>query len=148
MCFYHHGIFLLFFLHLLPPPLSPSVRVICPALIHPSLFNTHWQHWKDLFFYVPSISLPPSLSSGYSHSMFSCQLCKKDKFPAETLAWTGTHSWCSPQNPKVFPLFSADTEIITCRSLFIWASGSKFKCFLNVNHEHSLVTVLVSCLNI
>lgn len=113
-----------------------------PALIQHSLFNTYWQHWKDLFCYVPSISLHPSLISGYSDSMFSFQLCNREKFPAETLAWTGK-TQLVPPNPKVFP--SADTEIPTCHSLLIWAAISKFKCLLNVTYEHSLVTVLLLC---
>lgn len=52
-----------------------------PPLIHPTLFNAHWQRWWGLFFSVRSISLPPSLISGYSVSVLYCQLCIKSSFP-------------------------------------------------------------------
>lgn len=83
MCFYLHGIFLLLFFALLsitclvPPPLSLCARVelsvkrlggggvrlgvLHPrraARIHPTLFNIHWQLWKDLFVCAPSVPLP------------------------------------------------------------------------------------------
>lgn len=121
-----------------PPPPRPT-------LIHPSPFNAHWQHWKDLFFYIPSISLPPQVTVTLCYPV---SFVKKKN--SQLRLWPpDRETQLVPPNPKVFP--SADTEIITCRSLFICilAAESKLKCFLNVNHEHSLVTVLqVGCLYI
>lgn len=153
MCFSHHGIFLLFFLHLLlcvalSLPLSPSLWSYLsrrgrdappprPALIHPSRSSTHTGSIERICF----CTFPPSRSLRL-WSQVTVTLCfpvsfvKEKKIPAEALAWTGSHSWCPP-NPKVFP--SADNEIITCHSLFIWAAEWKFKCFLNVNHDRSLI---------
>lgn len=56
---------------------------------------------RDLFSNIPP---NPSLISGYSASMFFCQLCKREKFPAETLARDGRDTAGVSKAPKVFSL--------------------------------------------
>lgn len=99
---------------------------------------------RDLFSNIPP---NPSLISGYSASMFFCQLCKREKFPAETLARDGRDTAGVSKAPKVFSLswlWNYDLPQPPPQPP-LWAAESKFKRPLNVTYGHGLVTVLLLC---
>lgn len=145
-----------FFLHNSPPPFQFSIwmwiqgrgrdaRPALPALIHPTLFNTRWQHWKDLFFCIPP-SLSPSASDLGLQWLFYCKLCKwnKKKIPSWDFGLDGGDTAGAPPNPKQFSFpfpLSWHWNYNLPQSLHLQALKMK------VDHEHNWVTdSYVGCL--